>query len=88
MKRWIFCVICIFFGCIVSVFLLFLERKYHFKQTLIKYLHLGWFTFIAYLVFFAFAIIAILIDNDLVESPVFLGILLGFFYFLLPRTIV
>ena len=88
MKSWLFCLICFLSAVGTSFLLLFLEQKLHFKRTLIDRLHIGWFELIAYLIFFALAGIAVLADRDLVESPFFLGVLLGVFYFLLPTTIV
>lgn len=88
MKHWLFCLICFVSAVGTSVLLLLLEQKTHFKRGIISRTNVGLFTLVAYLVFFGVVGIAIFADRDLVESPVFLGIILGIFYFLFPTTVV
>ena len=86
MKSWLFGLFIFIIAVCTGIFLLFLEQKFHIKQSIMEKPN-GWVIIYFFaLSLIAVAIIAIRINSGLVNSPVFLGFILGLFCFVLQKT--
>ena len=84
MKNSLFLAVCFVTGVCVTLLLIFVEQKFHFKKMLIE--HLGAVGII--IAFFLVLLVAmgavVFFDNNLLKSPLFLGTLWGILLFLSP----